>query len=129
MMFRNHIKAVFYLVIQQDALERAGNRLEVIFSPNLEGVFLWRQKLVRSLLQEGGALGCVQITQVGHLVAPNLKSDSGNEASALFDIRNRKLGYVHTAGLFATIRFFVMDVHIIFSMRPPSDSIMKPSLH
>lgn len=70
---------VFYLVVQQYALECSVNGLDVVFSPDLKVVFLRRQELLGCLLQEGSTLSRVEVTQVGHLVASDLEGLKNNK--------------------------------------------------
>lgn len=62
------------LVVQQRALERAVNGLDVTLCSDFKVVLLRGQELLRGLVQQSGALGCVEVTQVGHLVASDLKT-------------------------------------------------------
>lgn len=67
-----HAPPAPYLVVEQRALQRAVDGLGVVLRPHLEDVFLRGEELLAGLLQEGGALGPVHRTQVGHLVTAHL---------------------------------------------------------
>lgn len=76
--------AVFYLVVEQYALECAVNSLHIAFSSDLKVVFLWRQELLGRLLQESGALSGVEVTEVRHLVASDLSGETKTAFKRLF---------------------------------------------
>lgn len=67
---------MFYLVVEQYALECAVNSLHIVFSSDLKVVFLRRQELLGGLLQESSALSGVEVTEVGHLVASDLRGET-----------------------------------------------------
>lgn len=76
--------AVFYLVVEQYALECAVNGLHIAFSSDLKVVFLRRQELLGRLLQESGALSGVEVTEVRHLVASDLSGETKTAFKILF---------------------------------------------